>query len=431
SHDGETVRLDPIDQEYAYYELPEQGDFSRMTLNRLAADYYKGCRRPRESWRTIEDVGPHLREFEHRVKAGDYDEAARTLSEVDVDFLVWNGHAQRALDMRGKLEGKLTDSRLQMLHANALGNIREVLGPFNEAIDHFEAAIKIARDIGDKEMECDFRGSQGDAYRRLGQLDKAIESHQQCQAIALELNNEKLESAHLLSFGLACIYYGDIRAGIMHANRLMEVSASAHDLLFEAKAYDCFSLAYLVIGRMDETVGYSDKALAIYQKVNDRNGSMYVLNVRGMAYIGLDRLSEAIETLGQARKMSNEESYPRLEGFCLFNLACAYRKRGEMDEALKAASEASPLLADLHAAEGAAATALVASIRAANEGRRLDEALALLDCARSSMSAPDIYDSDYFAEEARKIAQLEGRADVIAEADSIIEEKKGKLILPD
>ncbi|HEV8483248.1 MAG TPA: trypsin-like peptidase domain-containing protein, partial [Blastocatellia bacterium] len=152
SHDGETVRLDPIDQEYAYYELPEQGDFSRMTLNRLAADYYKGCRRPRRSWRTIEDVGPHCREFEHRVKAGDYDEAARTLSEVDVDFLIWNGHAQRALDMRGKLEGKLTDSRLQMLHANALGNIREVLGPFNEAIDHFEAAIKIARDIGDKEM---------------------------------------------------------------------------------------------------------------------------------------------------------------------------------------------------------------------------------------------------------------------------------------
>jgi hypothetical protein len=47
------------------------------------------------------------------------------------------------------------------------------------------------------------------------------------------------------------------------------------------------------------------------------------------------------------------------------------------------------------------------------------------------MSAPDIYDSDYFAEEARKIAQAEGRADVIAEADRIIEEKKSKLILPD
>ncbi|MEK6320543.1 MAG: tetratricopeptide repeat protein [Acidobacteriota bacterium] len=431
SDDRETVWLDPIDQEYAYSELPEQGDYSRTTLERLAGDYYKDCRKPRESWRTIDDVKPQLREFEHRVKAEDYEQAAKALGEIDVDFLIWHGHAQRALDLRSKLEGKLTDRRLQMLHAYALGNIREVLGPFNEAIKCFEQAREIAREIGDKEIECHATGSLGETCRRLGQLDKAIEHLQQSEAMARELNDVKKESWHLLSLGLACIYLGDIKAGINHANRLMEISSAADDKMSEAQAYDCFSLAYLVLGRMDETIRYSDKAVAIYKEVNDRNGSMYVLNVRGMAYIGLDQLSEAIDTLQQARKMAHDDSYARLEGFCLFNLACAYRKRDEMDNALKEVSEASRLLAEIQAAEGSAASALVAAIRAANEGRRLDEARALLDCARHSMSAPDIYDSDYFAGEARKIAQEEGWADLIASAERIIEESKRKLILPD
>jgi tetratricopeptide (TPR) repeat protein len=425
--DGETVWLDPIDQEYAYSELPDQGDYSRTTLERLAADYYKQNRRPRESWSTIDDVRPQLREFEHRVRAEDYEEAARALSDIDVDFLIWRGHAKRALAMHSQLEGKLTDKRLRMLHAYAMGNIREVLGPFDEAIDCFDQARKIAHEIGDKEIECHAAGSLGETYRRLGQLEKAIEHLQQ----AREFDAAKEQNWHLLSLGLACIYFGDIRAGIDHANRLMEISSASNDLMSEAQAYDCFSLAYLALGRMDETIRYSDKAVAIYQAVDERNGLMYVLNVRGMAYMGLHQLSEAIDTLQQAHQMARESAYARLEGFCLFNLACAYRMRGEMDKALQTAVDASQRLTEIQAGERSAASALVDAIRAANEGRRPDEARALLDCARYSMSAPDIYDSDYFAEEARGIAQVEGWADLVASAERMIEESKSKLILPD
>jgi tetratricopeptide (TPR) repeat protein len=430
SPDGETVWLDAIDQEYAYYELPEQGEFSRLALERLAADYYKDRRKPRESWRTIEDVVPHLREFEHRLEARDYEAAAETLSQVDVDFLIWSGHALRALELRNKLEGNLNESRSRMFHAYALGNIREVLGPFNEAIGFFEDAQKIARDIGDRVIECHTAGSLGETYRRLGQLDKAIENHRKAQEIARDLNDVKLESTHLLSFGLSCIYHGDIKAGIEHSKRLIEISR-ASNLLSEAQAYDCYSLAYLTVGRLDETIAYSDKAIDIYEKVNNRNGSMYVRNVRGMAQIGLNQLTEAVETLKGAQKMADEADYPRLEGFCFFNLACAYRERGEMDNALEAANEALQLLSKLQAAENVAAAALVESIRAAIAGRRLDEARALLDCARCSITAPDIYDSDYFAQQAHKIAQSDGWADIIAEADRLIDEKQRSLILPD
>lgn len=431
---GKNVSLHPLDREYVYNTLPVEGDCSRRILERLAAEYYKQQRKPRGEWMTIDDVQPHLREFEHRLKAEDYNEASAALSEIDVDFLIWRGgQAQRALNMREKLEGKLTVDRERMHQDHALGNIRQILGPLSDSFDYFANVIKLATQLGDKEIECRATSSIGESHRRLGQLDKAIEYLEQGVEMAGKLDDVKKHSLGLLGLGLACIYKGDIRAGIAHANRLIEISKRANDKMSEAQAYDCFSLAYLTLGRLEETIAISDNALAVYAKVNERNGAMYVLNVRGMAYLGLglEKLSKGIDALGQARRMAHDDNYPRLEGFCLFNLACAYRKQGESAKAFQAANEASEILAEVQAAEAAAASALAKAIRASIEDRPADEALALVDCARNSVTAPDIYDSDYFAEEARKIAQSQGRADIDTEAQRIIDEKKRMLILPD
>jgi tetratricopeptide (TPR) repeat protein len=280
-------------------------------------------------------------------------------------------------------------------------------------------------------MEFRITGDLGGTYRRLGQPKKAIENYEQTQEIAREFNDLRLESEYLLSYGLACTYSGDLKAGVAHANRLLEISTEAGEVKFEAQAYDCYSLVYLAAGRLDETIEYCDKSMRIYESENNRNGAMYVLNVRGMAEVGKNQLTEAIRTLEQARKMASDEDYPRLEGFCLFNLACAYRKLGEMDKALEAATKAREILAKLQAAESEPAKMLADSIRAANEGRRLDEARSLLDCSRCSITTPDIYDSDYFAEQAREIAQSEGSPELVAQADELIERKLQALILPD
>ena len=198
----------------------------------------------------------------------------------------------------------------------------------------------------------------------------------------------------------------------------------------EAQAYDCFSLACLVLGQFQETIDYTDKAISVYKEVNERNSSMYVLNVRGMALLGLGKLDEGIAALDEARQMSEDDHYARLEGFALFNLACAYRMRGETDKALQHASEASKKLSDLEAGERSAANSLVQATLAANKDLRADEVRALLDCARCSMSAPDIYDANYFAKGAREIAQAEGMTAEIAEAEAIIAAGKTRLILP-
>ena len=120
-----TVTLHPIDQDYAYSQLPEDGAdepaYTRQALERRAADYYVQLRTPSETWKSIDDLEPQLAEFEHRVRAGDYDGACRVLEPIDFDYLYLWGHYARLVEMREKLVGHLTELSLQMTNLGNLG----------------------------------------------------------------------------------------------------------------------------------------------------------------------------------------------------------------------------------------------------------------------------------------------------------------------
>ena len=105
------MTLHPIDQDYAYSQLPEEETddvvYSRQALERRAADYYAQLRTPEESWQTIDDLGPQLAEFEHQVRAGEYDEACRVLDLIDNNHLFLWGYYDRLVTMRERLLGQL------------------------------------------------------------------------------------------------------------------------------------------------------------------------------------------------------------------------------------------------------------------------------------------------------------------------------------
>jgi len=82
--------LHPIDREYAYQRLPDSDEsdvYNKRNLELRTAEFYASIRKPESEWKTIEDLAPQLAEFEHRVRAGDYDEAARTLGAIDPGYL--------------------------------------------------------------------------------------------------------------------------------------------------------------------------------------------------------------------------------------------------------------------------------------------------------------------------------------------------------
>lgn len=200
-----TVVLHPIDQDYAYNQLPEEGAgefaYTRRALERRAADYYVQLRTPSEVWKTIKDVAPQLSEFQHHIRAGDYDEACRVLNQIDYGYLLLWGHYTLLIELREKLLNHLTDPELTAYNLGNLGLTYSFMGKVKRSIKLYEEALIISREIDDRWLENLWLGNLGSAYRILGQFEKAIEFYEQALAITRAIGDRRSEGAWLGHLG--------------------------------------------------------------------------------------------------------------------------------------------------------------------------------------------------------------------------------------
>jgi tetratricopeptide (TPR) repeat protein len=141
--------------------------------------------------------------------------------------------------------------------------------------------------------------------------------------------------------------------------------------------------------------------------------------VLGLAHIGLGHMDEGLTCLNQALQQAREDKDTRVEGLVLFNLARAYRMKKDPAAALNMASAAKAVFTETGGGEAPAARALVEVIQAADAGLKSAEARALLDCARYSRMTPDLYNPSDLVAEARAIAQEEGLAEILQEAQGL------------
>ncbi|MBN1814448.1 MAG: DUF4062 domain-containing protein, partial [Anaerolineae bacterium] len=224
-----------LDRDYAYRQIPDEvkmergEEYTRRNLELRAADFYAGIRKPESEWRAIDDLTPQLAEFEHRVRAGDYDDACRVLEPVDLDCLDLWGHYDRLIELRGKLRGRLTDPALQVANLGSLGNAYRVLGQVERAIDLHKEALAIARELDDRRREGTQLGNLGRAYRDLGQVERAIELLEEALAIARELGDRQGEGDSLGHLGIACRDLGQVERAIEHLTQALAIAREVGD----------------------------------------------------------------------------------------------------------------------------------------------------------------------------------------------------------
>jgi hypothetical protein len=91
-----TFSLHPIERDYIYSQLPLEGEFSRLFFEQKAAEYYAQMRLA--EWKTPDDALFHIRQFEHLVKAQNYEQALYLLAELEPPLTAW-GHIQQVEQM--------------------------------------------------------------------------------------------------------------------------------------------------------------------------------------------------------------------------------------------------------------------------------------------------------------------------------------------
>jgi tetratricopeptide (TPR) repeat protein len=334
---AKTVTLHPIDQDYAYSQLPEEGetdsDYTRQALERRAADYHVQLRTPEETWKSIEDLEPQLNEFEHRLRAGDYDDAGRVLSSIDFDYLSLWGHYVRLIEMRKRLLGYLSCLGLKAENIGRLGNLYHLIGQFHRTVEPYNQACSIARQAGDRKNEGVWLGHLGTAYRDLGEFKQAVEFYEQALAIARETDDRLNESIWLNRLGLIHHFLGQFGQAIRFYVQGLTIAQSLGDLRNEELQFGYLGLAYQALGKIQESIALCEEALRISREIHYRRHVVTWLTHLGNSYRSLYKTKEAVELHRDALSIACEINDTRAQSLSLLGLGRDLLHLGRLREA--------------------------------------------------------------------------------------------------
>jgi tetratricopeptide (TPR) repeat protein len=344
--------LHPLDRDYAYRQIPDVPDeepdsYNRRNLELRAAAFYARLRKPESEWHTVDDLEPQLVEFEHRVRAGDYDDACRVLNPIDFDYLYLWGHYALLVEMREKLLGRLINTSLQTANLTNLGNAYYSLGQFERALGYYEQALSVDRETGDRRGEGVRLGNLGNAYHALGQVERAIKLYAEALVTAREIGDRRNEGVWHRHLGNAYLDFGQVKRAIECHEQALAISRQIDDRRGEGAELGNLGRAYRVLGQLERAVNLYEEALVIAREIGDRQREDVCLANMGIAYLVLGQVEQAIEFHEEALAIARDIGDRRSEGAWLGHLGWAYRALGHLERAINLCEEALAIARDI------------------------------------------------------------------------------------
>ena len=308
--------LHPLVREFAYDDLE-----NKIEAHKVAVQYYRSQPLPEERGEKA-DVQSLIEACHHACMAGDYEMAADIISdnELHEDLHRW-GNYTTLIELYEKLlpeqfdeEPKLTSIQTHGAILGNLGLAYSDLGQVERAIDYYEQALAIAKEIGDRRGEGAWLGNLGLAYSDLGQVERAIDYYEQALAIAKEIGDRRNEGAWLGNLGLAYAALGQVERVIDYYEQALAIAKEIGDRRGEGAWLGNLGLAYSDLGQVERAIDYYEQALAIAKEIGDRRNEGAWLGNLGFAYYSLGQVERAIGYYEQALAIAKEIGDRRNEG---------------------------------------------------------------------------------------------------------------------
>ncbi len=324
--------LHQVDRDYALSRVPagdpsdRQADpvpFTQQALRHRGADYFALTRTPREDWQTLDDLAPQLNEYELRCQGEEYGTAAQVLLAIDSAYLILWGHYRLTVQMHERLQGHLDDPWTNAASKERLGTCYQVLGQIPAAIDLYQQAGAIAREIGDRRDEGVALGHRGSCYFQLGHFSQALDLFQQALTIARQTGNRRGEASMLNYLGVCHWSLGRVRQAIDLCQQALTIARQIGNRASEAGCLTSLGLCHRNLGQLTRTIDFYEQALTIARQTGNRASEATNLTNLGITYRDLGQLTRAIDLHEQALSISREIGSRSTESNVLDNLANA------------------------------------------------------------------------------------------------------------
>ena len=196
---------------------------------------------------------------------------------------------------------------------NELGTISYFLSEPRKAIEFYEQALAIAREIGDRRGQGNALGNLGNAYSDLGEPKKAIKFYEQALAVVREIGDRWGEGTSLGNLGVAYSELGELRKAIEFCKQALAIAREIGDRRGEGNALGNLGNAYSDLGEPRKAIEFYEQALKISKEIGDRRGEGADLGNLGSAYSDLGEPRKAIKFYEQALKIFEDIEDPYAE----------------------------------------------------------------------------------------------------------------------
>jgi len=245
---------------------------------------------------------------------------------------------EAALKLYREIENRAGESK----SLGHLGLVYDSLGQYKKAIEYHQQSLAINREIGDLAEEGYSLGNLGNVFYSLGQYEKAIEFHQQSLAINREIDDGSAdltvrarEGASLNNLGLVYRSLGAYEKAIEFYHQSLAIQREIGDRAGEGNSLNNLGNVYLSLGQYKKAIEYHQQSLAIDREIGDRAGEGDSLNNLGLVYRSLGEYEKAIEYHQQSLAIDREIGNRAGEGASLNNLGNVYDSLGQYKKAIE------------------------------------------------------------------------------------------------
>ena len=241
----------------------------------------------------------------------------------------------RSIELKEKLLSELSgEEQISRYLFTSIGILYRNIGLYKKALEHFEKALKIAKETGDIQSEVESLQNIGEAYLYLNNSSRAKEYNEKCLKMAQEIGDKRKEAAAIREIGRVYYSQNKYRDAIKQFEEALEIAQKIGSKYLKGASLDNLGMAYNSLGDMKKAIEYYKKALKIAQEIGARQGENNTLGNLGSVYIRLGDMKKAIEYYKKALKIAIEIGDRSNEGVWLNNLGDTFLNEKKYEEAM-------------------------------------------------------------------------------------------------
>jgi tetratricopeptide (TPR) repeat protein len=223
---------------------------------------------------------------------------------------------------------------------NNIASVWDALGRKTQALSLFENALQLRRKAEDLSGEAITLNNIGSVYDALRDRTKALSYYERAMVIVRQQGDISGEAIAFNNMGVVQSAYGDHKQALSLYKNALSIQRQIGDIFGEAATLSNMGIVYDKLGNRKQSLDYYNQALSLKRKVGDVLGEANILSNIGTVLNALKDKNQALSYLERALALQHQTGIVSGEATTLNNIGIVLYSIGESKKALRYLTEA-------------------------------------------------------------------------------------------